>query len=51
MIPDDPQGLRHRLEADALPYQRIQLCRVGDAARRTRKGRRHHLTRIRQRPY
>jgi branched-chain amino acid transport system substrate-binding protein len=48
---DDPQGLRHRLEVDALPYQRIDFCRGSDAARRTRKGRRHHLGGIPQGPY
>jgi len=36
---------------DGIGATGIQLCRVGDAARRTRKGRRHHLDRIRQRPY
>ena len=30
----DPQGLRHRLEADALSHQRFGLGRLGDEARR-----------------
>ena len=32
---DHPQGVRCRLEADALPQQRIELGRRGDEARRT----------------
>ena len=41
----DPQGLRHRLEADALRQQRVELGRRGDATRGTGKGRRRHLRR------
>ena len=44
----DPQGLRHRLEADAHPQQRVELGRRGDAAGGARKGRRHHLGDLRQ---
>ena len=46
----DPEGRRDRLEADALPDQRIELDRRGDQARRPREGQRHHLGHLRQGP-
>ena len=39
----DPQGLRHRLEADALPHFGVEFGRHRDEARRARERRRHHL--------
>ena len=38
----DPQGSRHRLEAAALPQQRVGLGRRGAEARRPRERARHH---------
>jgi branched-chain amino acid transport system substrate-binding protein len=43
----DPQSLRHRLEADALPYLGIEFGRDGDEICGTREGRWHHLGRVR----
>ena len=46
----DPQGLRHRLEADAHRQQRVELGRRGDETRRDGKGHRRHLRDLRQGP-
>ena len=47
----DPQGLRHRLEADALPQFGRQCGRHGHEARGPRERRRHHLGGFRQRSH
>ncbi len=44
----DPQGVRHRLEADPLSDQRVGFGRRGHEARRAREGRRHHFGRLPQ---
>ena len=47
----DPQGLRHRLEADAFPHQRVGFSWGGHAARRTREMHRHHYGGLPQRAH
>src|SRR6185503_17858327 len=46
----DPQGLRHRLEADAFPEQRLHVGRFGAHARRAGEVRRPDLDRLHQGP-
>ena len=46
--PSDPQGVRHRLEADPLSEQRVGFGRSGHEAGWAREGRRHHFGRLLQ---